>query len=75
MTFIASYEPETNEWISSDEYVLQAKFMVFGDVMTIIIDLEPDVDGGDGIFDDAYILADRQPYNPDYDFMATLYRQ
>ena len=54
---------------------MQVKFGVSGDTMRIIPDLEPDVDGGDGIFDDTHILADGEPFNPDCDFMATLFRQ
>jgi hypothetical protein len=58
----------------ASQYVGQAKFEAFGDVMIFIIDLEPDVDG-DGVFDDSFPLTDRLPYSPNYDFLATLYRQ
>ena len=80
MIFITEYHMENGgEWEVASEFILRGKFEVYGDVMTLIVDLEPDYGdvngGGDGVFDDTYMLADGQPFNPDYDFVATLYRQ
>ena len=74
MTFVAEYDSESGEWLPASQYVGQAKFGVYGDVMTFIVDLEPDV-GGDGVFDNNFLLACGLPLNPNYDFLVTLYCQ
>ena len=84
MIFITEYHMDMDngaepEWVVASEFVLRGKFEVYGDVMTIIFDLEPDYSdangGGNGVFDDTNGLVDGQPFDPNYDFVATLYRQ